>query len=339
MNINIENTASAIDEASNIISCVNSFDSILGTLSYAKQTLLQVWTSGTEIKSIADNIDSCISEYENKILKAMNKLASGVIAYAIATEELASSNEWVNSDGTTMTPYEATEAYYTNMEKMAESLLSKNEDGSLTTLNGSFATYLEKKLDLKSMGYSSGQEYIDSVINEAVANASTNREKSVAAVTAITNLAAENGVKLNYTGGGGHSQTVVSNSELSSGVDCSGFVSWGVQNGSAPPESFPANGTSVLMNRGTKVSNVDAQAGDIIVRHTYDAADKVNGGTGHTGFILKNNPESSTMLIAEAHSNSEGIILKEYSYNDLAYQGYSIRDMSSYYGDSNSASM
>ena len=337
MNIKIENTASAKDEASNIISCVNSFDSILGTLSYAKQTLLQVWTSGTEIKSIADNIDSCISEYENKILKAMNKLASGVIAYAIATEELASSNEWVNSDGTTMTPYEATEAYYTNMEKMAESLLSKNEDGSLTTLNGSFATYLEEKLDLKSMGYSSGQEYIDSVINEAVANASTNREKSVAAVTAITNLAAENGVKLDYEWSGGHWRAgsekvvVVENSDLSSGVDCSGFVSWAVQNGSTPPESFPACGTSELIGRGTKTSNVSAQPGDIIVRSS--------GNYGHTGFIVKNDTDTGTMLIAEAHSNSEGIILKEYSYNDLAYQGYSIRDMSSYYGDNNSASM
>ena len=46
------------------------------------------------------------------------------------------------------------------------------------------------------------------------------------------------------------------------------------------------------------------------------------------------------MLIAEAHSSGEGVIVKEYSYNDLAYQGYSIRDMTSYYADSStSASM
>lgn len=344
MNIIITNTSEAITEASNLNSVVNSYASIIKTLNYTKTTLNQVWTSGAEIESINNGIDSCVKEYEDKIMLALSKLSTGVIAYCVATEELAQSGQWVNSDGTIMSPAEATEAYYTNMDQMAENLLEKNEDGSLTTLNGSLATYLEEKLDLKSMGYNSGQEYIDSVVSKAVASANTNREKSVAAVTAITNLAAENGVKLEYEYAGGHWRNgsekvvVVKNSDLSTGVDCSGFVSWAVQKGSAPPESFPSCGTGELLGRGVKTSNVSAQAGDIIVRHTSSSSN--SDGYGHTGFILKNDVDSSTMLIAEAHSSGEGVIVKEYSYNDLAYQGYSIRDMTSYYADSStSASM
>ena len=337
MNIIIENTTEAISEATSLVSCINSFNSILNTISYVKSTLDEIWISGNEIKSIDENIDKCLFEYREKILKAMEKLSKGIIAYAMATEKIASSGEAVDGEGNLMTPSEVTAAYYADIDNLSQVVLEKNENGELEVVNGSFATYLEQKLDLKSLGYSSGQEYIDSVVNEAIANAGTNREKSVAAVTAITNLAAENGVKLDYEWSGGHWRAgsekvvVVENSDLSSGVDCSGFVSWAVQNGSTPPESFPACGTSELIGRGTKTSNVSAQPGDIIVRNS--------GNYGHTGFIVKNDTDTGTMLIAEAHSNSEGIILKEYSYNDLAYQGYSIRDMSSYYGDNNSASM
>ena len=148
MNIIITNTSEAITEASNLNSVVNSYASIIKTLNYTKTTLNQVWTSSAEIESINNGIDSCVKEYENKIMLALSKLSTGVIAYCVATEELAQSGQWVNSDGTIMSPAEATEAYYTNMDQMAENLLEKNEDGSLTTLNGSLATYLEEKLDL-----------------------------------------------------------------------------------------------------------------------------------------------------------------------------------------------
>lgn len=337
MNIIITNTSEAITEASNLNSVVNSYGSIIKTLNYTKTTLNQVWTSGAEIESINNSINSCVKEYEDKIMLALSKLSTGVIAYCVATEELA-------ANGNSMSPSEVTAAYYADIDQMTDYVLEMNESGRLDVVQGSLATYLEGKLDLKSMGFSSGQEYIDSIINEAMSGAESNREKSVAAVTAITNLAAENGVKLEYEYAGGHWRNgsekvvVVENSDLSTGVDCSGFVSWAVQKGSAPPESFPSCGTGELLGRGVKTSNVSAQAGDIIVRHTSSSSN--SDGYGHTGFILKNDVDSSTMLIAEAHSSGEGVIVKEYSYNDLAYQGYSIRDMTSYYADSStSASM
>ena len=120
MNITITNTGEAITEASSLISCANSLKSILSTLKTARQTLTQVWTSGTEIDSITENIDKCVLEYETKILEAMNKLSTGVIAYCIATEELAASgatnsnkeaydspSEWVADNVVTLDGYEA----------------------------------------------------------------------------------------------------------------------------------------------------------------------------------------------------------------------------------------
>ena len=91
MNIKISNTTDAINEANSLISCMNSLKSILSTLSYSKTILTKVWTSGTEISSVTTNINNCIEEYENKILEAMSKLSTGIIAYCAATEELAAS--------------------------------------------------------------------------------------------------------------------------------------------------------------------------------------------------------------------------------------------------------
>lgn len=120
MNITITSTGDANSEASTLRSCANSLRSILGTLKYVQQTLAQVWTSGAEIESINTSLTNCINMYEKKILVAMEKLSAGVIAYCIATEELAASgatnsngeayenpSEWVAENVYTLDGYEA----------------------------------------------------------------------------------------------------------------------------------------------------------------------------------------------------------------------------------------
>ena len=120
MNITITSTGDANSEASTLRSCANSLSSILGTLKYVQQTLAQVWTSGAEIESINTSLTNCINMYEKKILVAMEKLSAGVIAYCIATEELAASgatnsngeayenpSEWVAENVYTLDGYEA----------------------------------------------------------------------------------------------------------------------------------------------------------------------------------------------------------------------------------------
>lgn len=120
MKITITNTNDAIAEANNLISAGNTIKSILTTLKYIKQTIGEVWQSGAEYTSIDTALTNSISEYENKILVAINKLSTGVIAYCQATEELAASgatnsnkeaydspSEWVADNVFTLDGYEA----------------------------------------------------------------------------------------------------------------------------------------------------------------------------------------------------------------------------------------
>lgn len=144
MNIKITNTGEAISEASTLISVANSCVSVLNTLSHTRDTLNQVWTSGNEISSINTSVDSCLNEYNTKILPAIEKLANGINAYCMATEELAANgitgmtpSEWAEQNP--MTGYTATSEY--DSSKLDDLILTF--EGAPTDGNGNYKVYTD----------------------------------------------------------------------------------------------------------------------------------------------------------------------------------------------------
>lgn len=144
MNIRITNTGDARSEASTLISVANSCVSVLNTLSHARDTLLKVWTSGNEITSINTSVNNCLNEYNNKIIPALNKLANGINAYCMATEELAANgitgmtpSEWAEANPAT--GYTATSEY--DSSKLDDLILTF--EGAPTDGNGNYKVYTD----------------------------------------------------------------------------------------------------------------------------------------------------------------------------------------------------
>jgi len=218
-------------------------------------------------------------------------------------------------------------------EEIVEGLLALY-NGELSVIGSyeNFSKKLYEELDLASAGYTSGAEFINDVIDLAKASADTNRGKAVNSVLAFANLAGEVGTKANYDFGGGHTYGTasVTSEAMATGIDCSSFVSWGVQQGSA--ETFDTQTTAGLINSGQTVGydNIASiQPGDIAVWHNHATS------KGHTVFILENRPEEGCLVVAEAYDYDHGVIVQTRSYQDLQNEGYVLKDMSQYYGDTN----
>ena len=103
MDIEIKDTESAITEATNITNVATSLQSINTTLGYLIKQIDANWISGeegvseTDKDSIYKSLVSCRDCYANQIIPALDKLGTAIIAYANATDALA-------SQGINMTP-------------------------------------------------------------------------------------------------------------------------------------------------------------------------------------------------------------------------------------------
>lgn len=108
MNIKILNTTTAISDSEIIISCANSFESLVSTLSTVKNNFESNWTGeeNADRDSIITSLNNSINFYQNKIIPALKKLGSGVYAYAIATEQLAMASVGNPAISTGITPSE-----------------------------------------------------------------------------------------------------------------------------------------------------------------------------------------------------------------------------------------
>jgi len=90
MNITIKDTGSAKNEAETIIACYNKIDSCVGTMRYLYKQLPNMWNGEqADIADILTKLNSSITYYETKIMPALEKLGSSILAYATATEVLA----------------------------------------------------------------------------------------------------------------------------------------------------------------------------------------------------------------------------------------------------------
>lgn len=148
------------------------------------------------------------------------------------------------------------------------------------------------------------------------------RDAAVNCALGVMQMAADAGLKLDYDWGGGHT-AVTENSAVASGVDCSAFASWAINQGST--ETFNTRTTSGLINVGERVDYSQAQKGDILVYNTSDS--------GHVVLIVENNPETETFLVAEANGSNSGVIMKERTYSSLKSNSYQARDLTTIYNN------
>jgi len=183
-------------------------------------------------------------------------------------------------------------------------LLSDFQSGKLSNMNGSLYNY-----------YS--QEEVQSTLDK-VQQQYSGRDAAVNSALSVMSLASQKGVKLDYVWGGGHHSGSATINDVAQGTDCSGFVSWAVDQGTS--SSFQSMTTSGLINQGQQVNYENAKRGDILV------------SGGHAILIVDNDANSKNFLVAEASTPSVGVVLRTRSYSSI-YGEYQARDLSSLYGN------
>ncbi len=145
----------------------------------------------------------------------------------------------------------------------------------------------------------------------------TGRDAAVNCALTVMGMAAAKGLKLDYDWGGGHTD-VTSLDAVASGVDCSAFASWAINQGSSG--TFHTMTTYGLIDQGSREEYEDAKKGDILV------------SSEHVVMIVDNDPETQQFLVAEASGSDTGVILRTRSYSSVS-GAYQARDLSSIYGN------
>ncbi len=148
----------------------------------------------------------------------------------------------------------------------------------------------------------------------------TPREAAVRCALLLLSLSAANGGKIPYVWNGGHADPdYVYLSTVLAGSDCSGFVSWVVQQVNL---SYPTSNADSMRWRGPQLYRTNfqnAQPGDILMSST------------HVCFILANDPVNHCFIVAEEHKESGGLVISTRPYKSSADSGYCVVDLSKYY--------
>lgn len=194
---------------------------------------------------------------------------------------------------------------------------------------------LHERLDTFLQSNGTSLEEFNSLISSNVQEAGYGTRAGVvaAAVTLIAELGNNYGVKVPYFWGGGHGSISVgaeaswgsntcytaANGQIYSycGLDCSGFVTWAINNGgfSIPVQS---SGSFVYLDGVERVSLSNSavlQAGDLLAT------------SGH--IILIVGVDDSGYICAEAAGNETGVLFSRKSFDASSYYGI---DMSGFYG-------
>lgn len=172
-----------------------------------------------------------------------------------------------------------------------------------------------------SLYYYYSQDEVDQRLTQ-IKTTYSGREAAVNCTLTIMKMAADVGLKLDYDWGGGHA-AVAKTSSVASGVDCSGFVSWAINQGAT--QAFAPRTTSSLKRVGEAIEYSKAKPGDILVFN--------DGQSGHVVLIIENDPEKELFLVTEAFGTNEGVVMLERSYSSLKKDTYQARDLSSIYNN------
>ncbi len=217
--------------------------------------------------------------------------------------------------------------------KYIQSKTSKSGGGEAVTflsmypLDGSGTNLLQNKSLSSAIG-DDGVQALSASVASSVEKAGKCTGNAVASAgIALVYGLAQKGYRLPYYWGGGHGGAVTGVSGSwgsatskscssttcysSSGLDCSGFVSWAISNAGVPI----VTDTYGFLKVGTKETFSAAKAGDLLC------------STGHVILILEN--KGDYLITAESTGGTNGAIFRHYT--PSAASGYNILDMSSYY--------
>ena len=149
------------------------------------------------------------------------------------------------------------------------------------------------------------------------------REKAVKSALTLIQLAADKGVKLDYDFGGGHVSGSVTTNMVLSGVDCSSFASFIINQGTS--HDVISMDTGCLANKYSKYTTdySNAKPGDLLNVHSSKGK--------HVEIIIENHPEEGYFITAEARSSDSGIELNRTSYNECKSCGQNVYNMDDVY--------
>ena len=303
-------------------------DTLTSNLTDAKSTLSSQISALENFANTLDNVQKYVDnkgQISNKksALSGMDpeKNASSIATLNSQISALQSENDSLASSiRSSLSGISSTGKKYSIIETKAptstgqlsfdvKSLLSKFTSGSLKKMADGDSLY----------NYYSKSE-VQSYLNE-ITSKYKGRDAAVNSALAIINLAAQKGLKLDYDWGGGHGSQA-STDNVATGVDCSGFASWAVNQGAA--NGFTPRATGSLISTGAKVSYSQCKPGDLLVKHS--------NGSGHVYLVIQNDVENQKFIVAEASGSKVGVKLSEYAYSKISGT-YVARDMSSIYGN------
>ena len=205
---------------------------------------------------------------------------------------------------------------YTVVEFQVESA-----NGYMLDLDSLFSLFQNGSLKKMADGDSLYNYYSESEVDAMLADVHakyTGRAAAVNSALGIIDMAAKKGLKLDYDFGGGHT-AVTDVDQVAAGVDCSAFASWARNMGTVG--DTPTTTSGYLAGQGTSVNYSSAQPGDILAKD------------GHAIFIIRNDVDQGRFICAEARGSNIGVVLSTRTYSELTNDGYSARDMTSYYGN------
>ncbi len=139
----------------------------------------------------------------------------------------------------------------------------------------------------------------------------TGRDKTTLAAVGLIKFLAEKGVGINYDRGGKDPKT---------GIDCSGFVSWSLDQ------------SINFQYIGSKNFTTDYLGAQEVYYGNLQYGDVLSSPGNHVMLVVKNDPLTETIYTAEAGAPVQ---IKKYSYRDLKYafgsEGYTGLDMTNVY--------
>lgn len=297
-----KNLQTSIDKIKKQQSDVTTYTNALEQLQQYKDNKEKMETLRREFLSLNDEEDAAqkaqISSSITSLDTANNELKSNIVNALKSISSVSTEFSVVN--------YTADESYGEYVVDLYD-FLKLFQSGSLTKLSDASGGN-DSLYDYYS------EEEVNNRINQ-IKQQYSGRDAAVNCALGIMQMAAQVGKKLDYDYGGGHvSETTLAH--LASGVDCSSFVSWAINQGSK--STFNTMSTSGLINQGQKTSFEKAKKGDILV------------SSSHAIMVVDNDPNNQQFLVVEASSDNTGVIMQTKSYASLS-GAYQARDLSSIY--------
>lgn len=280
-------------------------------------------------------VDAVSSEYilglSDNISNALKIMNSQMVKYQEQTEitdkQIAELNEMVQQiiNNPNLSYYDTVDkknvdiSYNEWLHKYKKAELLNNYgivdfDELMVTTNNSntvnIYNYIEQNLqnEMKLLGVSTGKEYLRYILDDAEKNATNNREKAVCGALALNKFLGDNNITANYGYGSGHANFSID--DLSSGTDCSSYVSILVKEGNP---NFSGGGTGAFLSDYTNISSVnidDILPGDILT------------SSSHARFVVGVDKDTNTIITAENVNYGVGSVIRRYSINDLINSGY-----------------